>query len=89
MIEIIWEDSFVKKFKKLKKSNPDLTDKFIEKVNLFSDNPYNAGLKTHKLSGKLSDYWAFSIDFNYRVVFRFGEDDIVYFMAIGTHDEVY
>jgi len=48
MIEAIWEESFIKKLKKLIKNNP-----------------FDPNLKTHKLSGTLSGYWAFSIDYYY------------------------
>jgi mRNA-degrading endonuclease YafQ of YafQ-DinJ toxin-antitoxin module len=53
--------------------------------------PFDAKLKTHKLSGKLKDLWGFSVGFNLRVVFYFtnNKPKKAIFIDIGTHDEVY
>jgi mRNA-degrading endonuclease YafQ of YafQ-DinJ toxin-antitoxin module len=53
--------------------------------------PFDAKLKTHKLSGKLKDLWGFSVGFNLRVVFYFtnNKPQKAIFIDIGTHDEVY
>jgi len=56
---------------------------------LFSKNPCNPRLKTHKLVGKLDGLWAFSVGYDYRVVFRFIDAEEVLLIDIGTHDEVY
>ena len=52
-------------------------------------NPYDPSLKTHKLSGKLQEFWSFSIDYDERVLFYFTEDEKAVFVDIGSHDEVY
>ena len=49
------------------------------------DVPYYAP----KLTGKLSGLWAFSIDYDCRVIFKFLNDHEVLLIDIGTHDEVY
>jgi mRNA-degrading endonuclease YafQ of YafQ-DinJ toxin-antitoxin module len=46
-------------------------------------------LKTHKLSGKLQEFWSFSVDYDERVLFYFMEDGKAVFVDIGSHDEVY
>jgi addiction module RelE/StbE family toxin len=89
MTEIVWEDSFIKKLKKLIKIDNELKFKVQEKVKIFCENQFESSLKTHKLHGKLKDYWAFSIDYNYRIVFRYGNNNKVYLINIGSHDEVY
>jgi len=43
-------------------------------------------LKTHKLSGKLQEYWSFSIDYHLRIMFRFVDKQTVEFIDIGTHE---
>ena len=43
-------------------------------------------LRTHKLKGELADYWAFSIDEDLRVLFRW-ERDVAFLVNLGTHDE--
>jgi len=46
-------------------------------------------LRTHKLSGELTGMWAFSVSYDYRVVFRFISEKEVLLIDIGGHDEVY
>lgn len=54
----------------------------------FSANPTDPLLRTHKLKGDLGGYWAFSVDEDIRVLFRW-EGDTCFMVALGTHDEVY
>ena len=64
--------------------------KFWNSLELFSNNPFDTRLKTHKLTGKLSGLWALSIDYDCRVVFKFTkETNEVLLIDIGSHDEVY
>jgi len=44
---------------------------------------------THKLSGKLRGLWAFSCDYDCRVIFKFINKENVLLIDIGSHDEVY
>ena len=57
-----------------------------DREKLFRQNPFTPTLRTHKLKGRLDGYWAYSITYKYRVIFRFADDDIVYFVDTGTHD---
>lgn len=73
---------FVKSFKKY----PSVKKvKILEKITLFLESPYSPSLKTHKLTGELKDYWAFSIEYNLRIMFRFVDGKKVQFIDIGTH----
>ncbi len=58
-------------------------------MEIFTSDPYDPRLKTHKLSGKLKDLWSFTVDYDERVLFYFTEDDRAVFVDIGSHDEVY
>ena len=89
MLEISFDDSFKRAFKKRIKGNKILEEKFRIKLQLFKDNPFEARLKTHKLSGKLKDLWSFSIDYDQRVVFYFTDHNQAVFIDIGNHDQVY
>jgi mRNA-degrading endonuclease YafQ of YafQ-DinJ toxin-antitoxin module len=54
----------------------------------FAANPRDPILRTHKLKGELGDYWAFRVDDDLRVLFRWvGED--AFLVNLGGHDEVY
>jgi mRNA interferase YafQ len=54
----------------------------------FAADPKDPLLRTHKLRRELKDYWAFSIDEDLRVVFRW-EGDEAFLVNLGSHDEVY
>ena len=69
--------------------NKRLKDKFWKALNLFVKNSFDHNLRTHKLTGKLEGYWAFSIDYDCRVIFKFLKEDKILLMDIGSHDEVY
>ena len=88
MTKVAFSSSFKRAFKKKIKKQKTFEDKFWEKVNIFIHNPFDSKLRTHKLSGKLRELFAFSIDYDNRVVFYF-EDDQAIFVDIGPHDEVY
>lgn len=52
----------------------------------FRDDAFDPRLRTHKLKGQLSDYWAYSVNREYRVLFRFlGPNEAIYY-DIGTHE---
>ena len=89
MIELAWDAPFTRILKKWKKRHPDLIANFHSRLKLFTEIPYHSSLKTHSLSGKLEGYWAFSITYDYRLVFKFISNDKVLLIDIGTHDEVY
>jgi len=57
-----------------------------QKEKIFRDNPFDLRLKTHKLKGKLKDHWAYSIDYQYRILFRFIDNGTVFYYDIGAHD---
>ncbi len=89
MIEVAFSSSFLRAYKKLIKGNKGLEAEFREKLVIFMDNPYDSRLKTHKLSGKLSNIWSFSINFQIRVTFCFIDDSKIILEYIGTQNEVY
>lgn len=82
MVEIFYSPKFLKMYRKLPRR---VKLSAHQKENIFRQNPYDPGLKTHKLTGKLKKYWAFSIGYNYRIVFSFTSDQNVRFHAVGTH----
>lgn len=89
MLKITWDQGFKRIYKKKIKTDDDLKKRFWDTVELFSKNPFNPRLRTHKLTGKLEGLWAFSVAFDYRVVFKFLDKDEVLLIDIGGHDEVY
>lgn len=54
----------------------------------FAIDPRDPVLRSHRLRGELDGYWAFAVDDDLRVLFRW-EGDLATLVTIGTHDEVY
>lgn len=88
-MKVSFSSSFRRAFKKIIKGNVDLETRFLQKLELFTTDPFEQSLKTHKLSGKLKDLWSFSVDYDQRVLFYFTEDGNAVFVDIGSHDDVY
>ena len=82
-MEINVTPRFIKSYKKLHK---EIQEKAKVKEAVFRINPFDKRLKTHKLSGKEKEVWAFWVDYSYRIKFIFLTKDEVLFLDIGTHD---
>lgn len=54
----------------------------------FAVDPLDPLLRTHKLKGELEAYWAFSVDDDLRVLFRWNGDE-AFLVNLGTPDQVY
>ena len=89
MVNLVWDQAFKRKYKKIFTLNIELKKSFWEAMSVFSQNPFDPKLRTHKLTGKLQGLWSFSVSYNYRVIFRFINDHDVLLIDIGSHDEVY
>jgi len=83
MIKIIYKPSFVRALKKLPKA---LIQEAKEKIELFRVDQNHSFLKTHKLKGPLSGRWSFSVNYQYRIVFRYESKNVVILLNIGDHD---
>ena len=82
-MDISFKPSFVREFAKLPE---DLQDEALERIELFKDTKNHQKLKVHKLKGRLSSYYSFSVTYSHRIVFSFASKTEVVFLAIGDHD---
>jgi len=84
--KIVFDVSFNRSFKNYKRK---LSDKELNKLKksllIFKKNPFDPRLKTHKLKGNLKNYWSFSISYSDRILFRFLNNETVFFIDIGNH----
>ncbi len=85
---IAYDNSFHKKLKKVIKNNKELQNKLFEILELMKNNIFDSKLMTHKLSGELKKCYACKVTFDLRLVFYF-DDNNIYLIDIGNHDEVY
>lgn len=86
-VHIQYDSKFVKQLNKLPSSIQQLA---LKKEKIFKSNPLTPSLKSHKLSGNMKGLYAFSVNYEYRIIFYFvnKQNNEVVFLKIGTH-EVY
>jgi len=83
MIQISFKPTFVKQMNKLEK---ELVEEVFEKIELFKNEKNHKLLKVHKLHGKLSEHFSFSVNYKFRIVFKYERKGQVVFLDIGDHD---
>lgn len=82
-MKIIYSSKFAKEYKKLPRRIKLSAEK---KERIFRKDPFDPRLKTHKLSGKLKDFYSFSIDYQHRIIFEFTNKDVIWYHSVGTHE---
>jgi len=83
MISTVNYSSFFKR--RYKQLTDQQKSDFKQAIQLFIENPFHPKLKTHKLKGKWEGFWAFSINYSHRVLFKFSGKDMVDFINVGDH----
>lgn len=86
---INFSESFAQSIKRIARRQPEIILVLIEKILLFNKDINHPSLKLHKLGGKLKGHWAFSIDYDMRIIFRYTNDGNILFINVGNHDQVY
>jgi mRNA-degrading endonuclease YafQ of YafQ-DinJ toxin-antitoxin module len=76
---------FIRRAKKLREPQASLLRAALRR---FAVDPQDPLLRTLKLKGELAAYWAFSVDDDLRVLFRW-DGDVAFLVNIGSHDEIY
>ena len=76
---------FLRRAKKLRDPQATMLQAALRR---FAADPKDPLLRTHKLSGELAGYWAFSVDDDIRVLLRWDGDE-AFLVNVGSHDEVY
>lgn len=82
----VFGESFCQIFERFVRKNPSYKKKISKQLDLFRKNHLHPSLRFHKLSGQ--NIYSVSIDKSIRMLLKL-EDQIAYFIEIGTHDEVY
>ena len=76
---------FLRRAKKLREPQASMLRAALRR---FAVDPQDPLLRTRKLKGELADYWAFSVDDDQRILFRWvGEE--AFLVNLGSHGEVY
>lgn len=83
MFEIVISKQFGRQFRKL---DPNLKEEVIEKLELLQDPANHQALKVHKLSGRLSEKYSFSVNYKIRVIFSYPISSEILLLLVGSHD---
>ena len=71
------------------KKHPELEERIAATIDLLLADPLDQKVGAHKLTGQLKHFYGADVTpRQYRIVYAF-DDRHVYFLNIGTHDEVY
>ncbi len=81
-MNIQYSKLFIKRYKRLPNNIKLL---LIDREIKFKQNPNDPSLKLHGLIGNLSGYFAFSINYQYRVIVAIESDGFT-FVNVGTHE---
>ncbi|PIR68810.1 hypothetical protein COX93_01450 [Candidatus Nomurabacteria bacterium CG_4_10_14_0_2_um_filter_30_12] len=86
MIYILTTKIFDKSFKKKDKF---IQKKALERIKIFTEDPFNFLLNNHALTGEYKNIRSINITGDYRVLFYYANENTVIFSDIGTHPELY
>jgi mRNA interferase YafQ len=90
--ELVRTRRFVRAARRYLKKHPQADSDLEAALDLLQLDAFDSRLKTHKLSGELSDVWASSAGYDVRILFEFeahdGNERII-LLTVGTHDDVY
>lgn len=78
--------SFRKRYEKL---TPKLKIQCRERMNTFELNPFYPLLDNHQLHGEYTGYRSINITGDYRAIFYHENNDVVRFIDVGTHHELF
>jgi addiction module RelE/StbE family toxin len=89
-MKLVKDDDYKRKERKFFKKRPHLIDKYGEVLEKLKTSPFDPSLKTHKLKGDLSEFYACSLTYEYRIICVFLiQNETIVLVDIGSHDEVY
>lgn len=87
-MNIKYHKNFIKHFKLRIEPNPKLDKRFQERLNLFVENRNNPILADHQLTGDKTEFRAFSLTGDIRVVYKELAKEIILY-DVGSHNQVY
>lgn len=85
-MQYILSRQFEKSFKKLPKP---VKSRVIITLEKFIKNPEDPALKKYALSGKWKNHFSINVASDVRAIYVCVEEEVVYFVALGSHSELY
>jgi len=84
-MEIVFHKNFKKKLKKL---SPKIQDQFYERLETFIEDKNHKTLNNHSVDKVFTDCRSINVTGDYRAIFK-EDNNVVHFVNIGTHSELY
>jgi len=82
-MEVRYTPEFVRSYQKFESS---LQEEIKEKITLLKNKNNHEALKVHKLHGRLHHSYSFSINYKYRIVFEYINNNIIALENVSDHD---
>lgn len=81
---------YAKAFKKqYRKLLLPIRQQFKVRLRLWQTDPASPQLRVHSLAGQYLGCWSFNVTGDVRALYRFEGDEVVLFLLIGTHSQLY
>lgn len=85
-MNILYAKSFQKQLRKL---SGKIQHQFYDRLELFLSLPHSPQLKDLALKGDLVGKRSFSVSGDYRVIYKFLDEENLKLISIGTHSQLY
>jgi len=82
MIDVFFTPSFDRTIRKL---DIALIEEISDTVELLKDERLHARIKVHKLHGRMKGFFAASVDYRHRIVFRYVSKTSILLVDFGDH----
>lgn len=79
---VLYHPNFKAAFRSL---SPAIQEKALAKEALFREDVFHPLLRTHKLKGRLTGFYAFSVDAKYRILFQLFRKSAI-LLDVDDHD---
>lgn len=83
---VIYSKKFQREYKKLP---PKLQKQFKQRRNLFLANAFDLILNNHPLHDPYTDCRSINVTGDYRAIFYIENQNVIHFIAIGTHHNLF
>ncbi|OGY18050.1 MAG: hypothetical protein A2784_05050 [Candidatus Chisholmbacteria bacterium RIFCSPHIGHO2_01_FULL_48_12] len=88
-MEIRYHAKFLKHYRQRIQRSVGLRQRLEDRVESFTKDPGDEGLQDHPLKGKKLGLRAFSVTGDVRIVYRWIGKNVVQFLDVGGHNQVY
>jgi addiction module RelE/StbE family toxin len=90
VFSVTTSEQFLRQARKFFKKHPDLKPRFATVLAALQQDPFQASLGWHPLSGRLAGCHAVRLTYSYRITLTVMiTDKEIILLDIGSHDEVY